>query len=765
MAHHCGLHLWMALLAAATLPFATISSAAATYIVHMDMSAMPAAFTDHRTWFAATLSATFEPSRETLTAVPNLLHVYDHAIHGFSARLTPSQLSQVQRSRGFLSSYPDRPVRLDTTHTCEFLHLNPSSGLWPVSNYGEGVIVGVVDGGVWPESESYNDDGMPAVPSTWRGACEGGTAFNSSMCNRKLIGARFFNRGLLASDPTVTISVNSTRDTEGHGTHTSSTAAGNSVKGASFFGYAAGTARGMAPRAHVAVYKAVWDGRASSSDVLAAIDSAVSDGVHVLSLSLGLDGVPLHQDAISIAAFAAMEKGIFVSTSVGNRGPKLASLHNGAPWMLTVGAASFDRELAGTVELGDGTTIVGASLYAGSTSLGQFPLVFMKACDNLTSLHQVGYKIVLCECSVDSVSLVKNLSTSAKIAGGLFTCPTAYNIYFEHFSFPGALISPRDGRIVLKYIEESPAPTATVRFGQTILGKQRAPSVAFYSSRGPSQVCANVLKPDIIAPGTLVLASWTQKSPVGFIGSRPLYSAFNLASGSSMACPHASGIAALLRAAHPDWSPAAIRSAMMTTADSFDNTGDPIRDAGDPDTPARAATPLAMGSGHVNPNRALDPGLVYDAGAGDYMRLLCAMNYTRERILTITRSSSYDCSRPSLDLNYPSFIAYFPADKSSSDAGNTGIWEFQRTVTNVAHGNWTYAARLTPIKGFSLYVEPDKLVFKGKNEKQSFKLRVETQIGMEQGKVLHGWLSWVDDQGKHVVNSPIVVTSISIQVR
>ncbi|MQM08728.1 hypothetical protein Taro_041587 [Colocasia esculenta] len=756
--HYCSLRLWFVLLAAAAVPFTTVSSDVDTYIVHMDMSAMPAAFAHHHSWFAATLSAMAEPSHLATTTCHGLIHVYDHAIHGFSARLSTHQLSQLQKTHGFLSAYPDRLVKLDTTHSYEFLHLNPSSGLWPASNFGEGVIVGVVDSGVWPESESYRENGMPQVPSRWKGACEEGTAFNSSMCNRKLIGARYFNRGLRARDPPVPISVNSPRDMGGHGTHTSSTAVGNYVRGASFFGYAPGTARGMAPRAHLAVYKVSWGGRAATSDVLAGIDKAISDGVDVISLSLGFDDVHLHKDPIAIAAYAAMEKGIFVSTSTGNDGPDFSTLHNGIPWVLTVGAASFDRELACVVDLGDGTSIVAASVYLGEPVLEELPIVFKGACDNLTSLNRVGHKIVVCKGDPDDLDSAISIVGSARVAGGLFTCPTeGCGVRLERFEFPGALISPQDARTIIKYIHRSPAPTARLRFRQTRVRKKQAPSVAEYTSRGPSHSCPNVLKPDLVAPGSQVLASWPQNASVGFVGTRPVHSPFNVISGSSMSCPHASGVAALLRAAHPDWSPAAIRSAMMTTADSLDNTGKPIPDRGNSGEPA---TPLAMGSGHLNPNRALDPGLIYDAGAGDYMRLLCAMKFSKQQIQAITRSSNHNCSSPSLDLNYPSFIAYFSAGNSSSGAG-TGVREFQRTVTNVADGSWTYAARLTPIEGFSLHVEPHKLVFKEKHDKQSFKLLVESKAVMEKGKVVHGWLSWVDDQSKHVVNSPIVATTFT----
>lgn len=149
-----------------------------------------------------------------------------------------------------------------------------------------------------------------------------------------------------------------------------------------------------------------------------------------------------------------------------------------------------------------------------------------------------------------------------------------------------------------------------------------------------------------------------------------------------------------------------------------DNTKKPIKDIG---INNKDATPLALGAGHVNPNRALDPGLVYDAGVQDYVNLLCALNFTQQNITTITRTSSNDCSKPSLDLNYPSFITFVKA-------GNTSVrttHEFGRTVTNVGEGKSTYFGSITPIKGFNISVVPNKLVFKEKNMKLSFKLKIE----------------------------------------
>jgi len=721
----------------------------ATYIVHMDLSVMPQAFASHHGWYAATL--------DSISAVPGLVYVYNNALHGFSVHLSPSQLERLRKSHGFVSCHHDLLVTKDTTHTSQFLGLNAKSGLWPAANYGEDVIVGVIDTGVWPESASYRDAGMSPVPSRWKGQCEQGTDFDSSMCNRKLIGARSFSKGLSSNNPNLTLTVNSTRDTEGHGTHTSSTAVGNYVPGASFFGYATGMSHGMAPRARLAVYKVLWDVGGYASDIIAGIDSALSDGVDIISISLGVDGLPLYLDPIAIATFAAMEKGIFVATSTGNEGPYLGLLHNGSPWVLTVGASTVDRTFSGIIELGDGTSIIGQSIFTGSpASLKKLPLVYLGSCSDKSSLQKVGYKIVVCNDSA-SLSVVTDNVKSAKVAAGLFISKDSFFELFVRFTHPGAIISPEDGLTILNYVNQSTNPIATLRFQETILGSKPAPVVATYTSRGPSVSCPNVLKPDVIAPGALILASWSLNASVGADAeSHELYDSFNIISGSSMSCPHAAGVAALLKGAHKNWSPAAIRSAMMTTANALDNTLKPITDMGDKNRPA---TPLAMGSGHIEPNKALDPGLIYDAGPEDYLRLLCAMNFTREQIHVITRSSSVDCSQASLDLNYPSFIAFFNASKNGSVVQS--VREFRRTVTNVGDAVTTYNVKVKQVKGFSVRVVPKKMVFREKYEKQSFILILEGHMGVKQDEVVHGSLSWVDDKGKYVVRSPIVATTYS----
>lgn len=704
---------------------------------------MPKAFSTHHHWYLTTLSSISNtPSK--------LVYTYTNAINGFSATLSSSELDSIKNSPGYISSVKDATVKVDTTHSYQFLGLNSNNGAWPVSNYGTDVIIGVVDTGIWPESRSYNDDSLTEIPSRWKGECENGTKFDHSMCNKKLIGARFFNKGLLAKNPNLTFSMNSPRDTDGHGTHTSSTAGGSNVDDATYFGYASGTARGVAPKARLAMYKALWEEGSYISDIIAAIDQAIADGVDVLSLSFGLDGLPLYSDPVAIATFAAMEKGIFVSTSAGNEGPYPETLHNGTPWVLNVAAGTVDREFQGSIILGNGYSATGLSLFPANSSSTEYPLVFIEFCNDQNSLKNVSQKIIVCLDSNDTLSEQLYYVSNAKVIGGIFITNNPDSSSFVQSSFPAVFIKPEDGEKVLRYTKSNSNSKGKFRFQETRLGTKPAPQLASYSSRGPSQSCPFILKPDIMAPGDLILASWPPNSPVTEVNSGQLYNMFNIISGTSMSCPHAAGVAALLRGAYPDWSPAAIRSAMMTTAYVLDNTNSPIIDLGSHNKPA---TPLDMGAGHIDPNRALHPGLIYDASVDDYINLLCALKFTAKQIQTITRSTSHSCENPSLDLNYPSFIAFF----NGSDSGK--VKEFDRTVTNVGEANSVYTANLDSASGLKVSVTPEKLKFSSKYEKQSYKVRIEN-VKLEKDSSVYASLTWVELNSQLVVRSPIVVTSI-----
>lgn len=203
---------------------------------------------------------------------------------------------------------------------------------------------------------------MGPVPPHWKGMCQKGEQFNSSNCNKKLIGARWFIKGLMDMIKTTTNKTKKTeflspRDAVGHGTHTASTAAGYFVDKANYRGLAAGLARGGAPLAHLAIYKACWGIGCTDADILKAFDKAIHDGVDILSVSIGHE-IPLfsyidQRDSIAIGSFHAMAKGITVVCSAGNDGPNSQTVVNTAPWIITVGATTIDRAFPTAITLGN----------------------------------------------------------------------------------------------------------------------------------------------------------------------------------------------------------------------------------------------------------------------------------------------------------------------------------------------------------------------------------------------------------------------------
>ncbi|PHU30461.1 hypothetical protein BC332_02554 [Capsicum chinense] len=742
-----------------------------TYIVHLDKSLMPIVFADHHHWHSSTIDsikASVPSSVDRFHSAPKLVYSYDNVFHGFSVVLSNDELAALKKSPGFISAYKDRTVEPHTTYTSDFLKLNPSSGLWPASGLGQDVIIGVLDSGIWPESASFQDDGMPEIPKRWKGICRPGTQFNSSMCNRKLIGANYFNKGILANDPTVNISMNSARDTNGHGSHCASIAAGNFAKGVSHFGYAAGTARGVAPRARLAMYKFSFAEGTFTSDLIAAMDQAVADGVDMISISFGYRFIPLYEDTISIASFGAMMKGVLVSASAGNRGPGWGTLGNGSPWILCVAAGYTDRTFAGTLTLGNRLKIKGWSLFPASAFVRDSPVIYNKtlaACDSDELLSQVPDRertIVICDYNPDTNGFGFSSQFSsvirARFKAGIFISedPVVFRDRGDAapFTHPGVVINLKEGKQVINYVKSSVSPTATIMFQETYVhGERPSPVLAGFSSRGPSMSYAGIAKPDIMAPGVLILAAVPPDLPAVLIQPEiQLTTDYELKSGTSMAAPHAAGVAAMLKGAHPEWSPSAIRSAMMTTANYLDSTQKPIREDDN-----FLSAPLGIGSGHIDPNRALDPGLVYDATPQDYINLLCSLNFTEEQFKTFARSSANyrNCSNPSADLNYPSFIAFY----SFNEEGNYTWLEqkFRRTLTNVGKGGTTYIVKIENPRNSTVSVSPRTLVFKEKNEKQSYTLTIRYRGDDSGGH--DGSITWVEKNGNHSVRSPIVTTT------
>ncbi|PIN14216.1 Cucumisin [Handroanthus impetiginosus] len=698
-----------------------------TFIVHVE--AKPDALDS---WYNLFLSASSVASSQ-----PHILYRYRNVISGFAAKLSANDVKVMQQIPGFVSARPERVYPLHTTHSPDFLGLIQNSGFWNSSRYGKGIIIGLLDSGISPGHPSFSDQGMMPPPGKWKGTCE----FNSGACNNKLIGARYF--GTENGTPS---------DEEGHGTHTAATVAGNFVRGANLFGNANGTAVGMAPLAHLAMYKVCGLQNCLESDIIAGMDAAINDGVDVLSISLGGQSSPFYDDTIAVGAYRAMEKGIFVSCSAGNSGPSDHTLSNEAPWILTVGASTLDRKIRATVALGNNQELDGESAFQPKDfpSTKKFELIFpggnnddaARFCSADALTEDVRGKIVLCELG-GSTSRVEQ-GEAVKNAGGVAMIlmnqnDLGYTTLAEAHVLPATHISYADGLKVKAYLNSTSKPTATIVFKGTIIGDDRAPVVAGFSSRGPSQASPGILKPDIIGPGVNILAAW----PVSVENKTNTESTFNIISGTSMSCPHLSGIAALLKSSHPDWSPAAIKSAIMTTADEVNHRGNPVEDER-----LLPANVFATGSGHVNTSRANNPGLVYDIEPNEYISYLCGLNYTNQQVGIILQRQ-VDCSKESRilepELNYPSFSIVLGSTPQT----------YTRTVTNVGEPNSTYDVEIISLAGVTINVKPTKLSFLNVGQKLSYNVTFTQSTSGTKTDFAQGFIKW--NSSKHSARSPIAV--------
>ncbi|CAN1236735.1 Subtilisin-like protease SBT1.1 [Linum grandiflorum] len=649
-----------------------------------------------------------------MSTPPTLLYAYDTVVSGFSAKLSAAELKALSQSSGFLSAIPDEMLTLDTTHSPQFLGLEQGRGLWSAQSLASDVIVGILDTGIWPEHPSFHDKDVPSqsLPSNWKGDC-----------NNKLIGATSFYKGYESAAGAIneTVDFRSPRDSNGHGTHTASTAAGSLVANAEFLGLANGSAAGMKYTARIAVYKVCWLLGCTNSDILAAMEQAVKDGVDVLSLSLGGSPKPYYSDNVAIAAFGAVQNG--------NSGPSRSTVSNTAPWIMTVAASYTDRGFPTSIRLGNGETYEGSSLYYGKPTK-QLPIAYAQTAGG----KQQGANYCI------NGSLNKKL-----VKGKIVICDRGINgrAQKDPHVLPATSLGASAGKSLKKYIitssKKSP-PTASISFRGTSYGAT-APVMAAFSSRGPSSVGPEIIKPDITAPGVNILAAWPPGVSPTMLKTDKRSVLFNIISGTSMSCPHISGVAALLKSVHRDWSPAAIKSAMMTTAYVLDNKNNPT-------------TVFAFGSGHVDPERASDPGLIYDVSPEDYLNHLCSLNYTSAQISAVMSGKSFNCSdldRAAGDLNYPSFAVGFKK-------GKLGIQSlrFKRTATNVGKSGGRYEVKVEEPVGVTVKVEPKVLEFAKSGERLSYEVEFvsggdDSGLGEAFGRVV--WSS-----GKYSVRSPIAVS-------
>ncbi|KAG6480876.1 subtilisin-like protease SBT4.3 [Zingiber officinale] len=650
----------------------------------------------------------------------SLVYSYQKSFSGFAAKLSTDEAAKLSGRKGIVSVFPSKILKIRTTRSWDFLNFTQTVNRNPTLE--SDIIIGMLDTGIWPESKSFSDGGLRPPPRKWKGTCVNIT------CNNKIIGARYYN-----SLGDYTFDEPSPRDFEGHGSHTSSTAAGRSVSHASLYDLAQGTARGAVPSARLAMYKVCWTFGCAEVDILAAFDDAISDGVDIISASIGsLFQMYYFDDSLAIGSFHAMANGILTSTAAGNMGPSHNTVTNVAPWLMSVAASSIDRHIIGRVVTGDNVSTLGAGANTFPTEKSNYPFIFLHEtqgdCTDLSKyLDVVKGKIIFCN------FFYYGTFNYTGFEGILCSDDTELDFSYS-FPRPTILLSTADGLKLKHYINNTENPVANIHKSEQVFDP-RAPLVASFSSRGPNLVTRDILKPDITAPGIDILAAWSKAVPVSGITGDTRFVDFNIISGTSMACPHVTGAAAYVKSFHPNWSPAAIMSALMTTAK--------------PMHPSDTQDQLSYGAGQLNPVKAVDPGLVYDAGESDYVQMLCNTGYNETLIKIITGHNSSCPAKAkgnARDLNYPTMGLYVKD-------GKTFAAKFLRTVTNVGSVG-KYKAKVTADSKLNVTVNPSELEFSELNEKRQFTVSV-SGVPLPGNSTAPATVIWSD--GKHQVRSVMVV--------
>ena len=690
---------------------------------------------------------------------------YTMALNGFSADLTAAQAAELSSNKNVVAVTPDELKHPTATPSTEFLGLEGPGGVWAatggVETAGEGVVVGVLDTGIAPENPAFAGDPLGTTPgdepylsgdnaisyvksdgNTFSGTCQTGEQFGADDCTTKIVGARYFLAGFgqanLGGVDTGPGEFVSPRDGDGHGSHTGSTAVGNYGTEADVLGRDFGTISGVAPAAKIAAYKVCWSGPdpgvttddgCTTTDMLAAINQAVLDGVDVLNFSIGGSAAQTTYSPTDDAFLGAAAAGIFVAASAGNSGPGASTLDNASPWITTV-AASTIPSYYGTVTLGDGQAFVGATItvtdpvsggLVNSTAVAAAGAAGAQAglCapGSLDPALVPAQSLIVCDRGV-----VDRTAKSAEVArvggiGMVLTNPSPSSIDPDAHVVPTVHVDARFRDPIVAYAA-TPGATVTLSAGNLTDYVPPTPALAGFSSRGPVLADgSDILKPDITAPGVAILAAGPNQE-----GGTPT---FEFLSGTSMSSPHIAGAAALYLGERPNATPAEIKSAMMTTAyDTVDGDGVTITD------------PFAQGAGHVDPTKFFEPGLLYLNGPADWAAYLQAIGYD---------------------------YGVTPVDPSNLNLASIAIGTLTapetitRTVTSTQAGDFT--ASIDGLAGITAVVEPGVLSFGAAGETKSFTVTLSrTDAPLDQFAT--GALTWTS--GDTAVRSPIAVRPVTI---
>ena len=730
------------------------------------------------------------------------IYSYRYSLNGFAARLTAAEANKLANLPEVLEVWEDEIRPLATNFSAEFLGLfDNDGGLRGAAGLdGEGIVIGFIDSGVYPEHPALTDTreaDRPGLcqsswaeatllgrwlcgrfdrledelvfdpPENWSGTCQSGEQFEPTACNNKLIGARWFIDGAEATGPIDTGEIRSARDVDGHGTHTATTAAGNRVV-ASIFGTRIGAVEGIAPRARVAVYKACWlrpgNQRAScnTSDLANAIDTAVADGVDIINYSVGSSLIKITAPD-DIALLEAAKAGVLSVVAAGNDGPGFGSLGSpaGGPWVITTAASTRDGETSVEALRIDAPPSIAGKIAVEEASFTpplrdrdplEGPLILADdddrslddgsdgttadACQPLVNTDEMDGNIALIQrggCDFDVK--VANAETAGAIAAVVYNLsggPTVMNGTTGLSDIPALMIGQADGNLILAELDAGNEVTVTLDKGLLLTEAETGNVMATFSARGPAPV-PGILKPDVSSPGVNILAGFAPDA-----ANAPPDETYAYLSGTSMATPHVAGVAALLLQAHPEWSPAAVKSALMTTARQDLTLADG----------ETTANPFDFGAGHIVPNGANDPGIVYDAGADDYDAFACGIESPAVSAERCTELSGAGASFDPAELNQPAItVARLANERTVS-----------RRVTNVADASLALSASVTPPPGLSVTVFPETLAL-GPGQSADYSVTMRYLSGpLDLWRF--GELRWTGDE--HVARSPLVVRPVSL---
>lgn len=555
--------------------------------------------------------------------VPDLrvTHRFDLVLGGVSVLAPIEQIDVLRSLPGVLGVMGDQVEQIETYRTPAFIGAttawNQGGG---AANAGAGVVVGILDSGIWPENPAFADPDPagkafptpPAAPGNPGGtyACDFGSGTNPGApftCNNKLIGAYRFMTTYETFAGVEPYEFTSARDDDGHGTHTASTAAGNRRVEAVAFGRTYATISGIAPRAHVIAYKVCGELGCYSTDSAAAVQQAIRDGADVLNFSIS-GGANPYSDVVALAFLDAYNAGILVSASAGNTGPGADTVNHRAPWIATVAASTSDQSFLSTLTVqGASGSVVISGVSSGDGVATPAPIVVNTAdrlCQSPAAPGSFAGQIVVCERGVNArVAKSANVAVGGAVGMILYNA-TPSSLDADFHSIPTVHIQNTEWATLQAFLAANPGATAAFTAG--VQGAFQGDVMAGFSSRGGAGQTLGVSKPDVTAPGVNILAGYTANEYGNPVPQ------FAFLSGTSMSSPHNAGAAALIKWLHPDWTPGQIKSALMTTA----KAAGLVKEDG-----VTPFTPFDAGSGRIDLRKAWDPGLTFDEAGADFVAL------------------------------------------------------------------------------------------------------------------------------------------------